>query len=87
MKVTIVTDEMGEWEALYVDGVKFTEGHSLTSQDWINLLRGSGIVVDLENKYINNEKYDYDYMSNNEHSEPTFYEHLEQFEDDDFQKN
>jgi len=38
MKVLIVSSAEGDWEALYVDGVKKVENHTLSPRDIFNVL-------------------------------------------------
>lgn len=37
--VTIITCESGDWEGLYVDGVLYTEGHSIRLHEFVDLVR------------------------------------------------
>lgn len=43
MKLLIVKSNEGDWEALYVDGVKSYENHSISAEEILRLL---GIDVD-----------------------------------------
>lgn len=37
-KIEIITCESGDWEILKVDGEEVASGHSLSNQDWIDML-------------------------------------------------
>jgi hypothetical protein len=79
LKLTFVTDECSDWQALYVDGEKFEEGHQITVKDMIDLMKKYNLVESLEYKTINNQKYD------GEESFPEFYSNLSDYAEDDFE--
>jgi hypothetical protein len=78
MKLTFVTDERGEWEALYVDGEKFEEGHQIRVKDMVDLMVKSKFVESVEYKTINDNKY------NGKESWAQFYSSLSEYAEDDF---
>jgi hypothetical protein len=45
-KLVMVSSSSGDWEGLYVDGVLFSEGHSLSSRE---VLSAAGIKLEEKN--------------------------------------
>ena len=44
-KIRIKSDYEGEWHQLLLDDKVFAEGHSISTNDWINLLEELGFEV------------------------------------------
>lgn len=52
VKVTILSCEDGEWEAMYVDDYLFEEGHRLDKRDWMDLINKHKHFSSVEQKWI-----------------------------------
>lgn len=44
-KITLVSDECGEWEGLYIGGKLSTENHSLSGFDVLTALEEAGVLT------------------------------------------
>lgn len=45
-KLTLITDSVGEWERLIVDGKKYFEGHEVPTFVFIELLESLGVEIE-----------------------------------------
>lgn len=45
MKIELFQWEAGDWVALFVNGERFDEGHSIPQHEWIGLLEKAGCEV------------------------------------------
>ena len=45
MKLTYVTNEYGEWCGVYIDNDLYTEGHSISTWDWLYLIEKYGAEI------------------------------------------
>lgn len=78
--LTFVTDEKGEWEVLYVNGVRYEEGHQIRVEDLIDFMLEYDLIEGVDYKKINNDKYDYE----DAEGEPEFHTELSDYAPDDF---
>lgn len=43
--LTYISSEDGDWCGIYIDDKLYTEGHSITVHDWLDLLRNHNISM------------------------------------------
>jgi hypothetical protein len=54
--VLIISTDDGDWEGIYVDGILFEEGHSLSNKDFINLINRFKNFEKVEQKWISSKE-------------------------------